>query len=85
MSNYNILKSFGRIEEGRELIWNFAEADMAFLTGMGKMEKDRRLSHNNIFSEIRSIALRVINCSYRRQKRETEAEISDLQSQKNIF
>lgn len=44
MSNYFISKSTGRMEEGRQLKWQFPEFEMEFPIRVGKIEKDRYIS-----------------------------------------
>ena len=44
MSNYFISKSSGRMEEGRQLKWQFPEFEMEFPIRVGKIEKDRYIS-----------------------------------------
>jgi uncharacterized protein YndB with AHSA1/START domain len=46
MSNYFILKSSGRMEAGRQLMWQFPEFDMEFPVRVDKMEKDHFISFN---------------------------------------
>lgn len=45
MLNYFISKSSGRMEEGKELIWQFPELDMEFPIQVNKIEKDKYLSY----------------------------------------
>ena len=44
MSNYFISKSSGRMEEGREVKWQFPEFDMEFPVRVGKMESNKYIS-----------------------------------------
>lgn len=44
MANYFISKSNGRMEEGKELKWQFPEFDMEFPVRVGKIEKDKYIS-----------------------------------------
>jgi uncharacterized protein YndB with AHSA1/START domain len=44
MSNYFISKSTGRMEEGRQLKWQFPEFEMEFPIKVGKIEKDKYIS-----------------------------------------
>jgi uncharacterized protein YndB with AHSA1/START domain len=44
MSNYFISKSSGRMEEGRQIKWQFPEFDMEFTVEVGKIEKDKYIS-----------------------------------------
>ncbi|HKZ67319.1 MAG TPA: SRPBCC domain-containing protein, partial [Chitinophagaceae bacterium] len=45
MSNYFISKSNGRMEEGKQLLWQFPEFDMEFPVRVGKIEKDKYISY----------------------------------------
>ncbi len=45
MSNYFISKSSGRMEEGKNLIWNFPEFEMDFPVRIGKIEMDKYISY----------------------------------------
>jgi uncharacterized protein YndB with AHSA1/START domain len=45
MSNYFISKGSDRMEEGRELLWEFPELDMGFPIRVAKVEKDKYLSY----------------------------------------
>ncbi len=45
MSNYFISKSNGRMEEGKNLIWNFPEFEMDFPVRIGKIEQDKYISY----------------------------------------
>jgi len=45
MSNYFISKSTGRMEEGKNLIWNFPEFDFDCPVRVGKIEKDKYISY----------------------------------------
>lgn len=45
MSNYFISKGSGRMEEGKELIWQFPEFDMKVPVRVGKIEKDKYISY----------------------------------------
>jgi uncharacterized protein YndB with AHSA1/START domain len=45
MSNYFISKSTGRMEEGKNLIWNFSEFDMEVPVRVGKIETDKYTSY----------------------------------------
>jgi uncharacterized protein YndB with AHSA1/START domain len=44
MSNYFISKSTGRMEEGRQLKWQFPEFEMEFPIRIGKIEKAKYIS-----------------------------------------
>lgn len=44
MSIYFISKSTGRMEEGRQLKWQFPEFEMEFPIRIGKIEKDKYIS-----------------------------------------
>lgn len=44
MSNYFISKSSGRMEEGKELFWNFPEFDEGFPVRVAKVVKDQYVS-----------------------------------------
>ncbi len=44
MSNYFISKSSGRMEEGKELKWQFPEFDMEFPVRIGKIERNKYIS-----------------------------------------
>ena len=44
MSNYFISKSSGKMEEGKNIIWQFPEFDMKFPVRVGKIEKDKYIS-----------------------------------------
>jgi len=45
MSNYFISKSSGRMEEGKNLIWNFPEFGIDFPIRVGKIENDRYIPY----------------------------------------
>lgn len=45
MSNYFISKSSGRMEEGKNLKWQFPEFEMEFEIRVGKIEKDKYVSY----------------------------------------
>jgi uncharacterized protein YndB with AHSA1/START domain len=45
MSNYFISKGSGRMEEGKQIIWQFPEFDMEFPISVGKIEKDKYISY----------------------------------------
>jgi uncharacterized protein YndB with AHSA1/START domain len=45
MSNYFISKSSGRMEEGKEVIWQFPEFSMEFPVRIGKIEPDKYISY----------------------------------------
>ena len=45
MSNYFISKSNGRMEEGKELIWQFPEFDMKVPVRVGKVEVNKYVSY----------------------------------------
>jgi uncharacterized protein YndB with AHSA1/START domain len=45
MSNYFISKSSGRMEEGKQLSWQFPEFDMEFTVRVDKIEKDKYISY----------------------------------------
>ena len=44
MSNYFISESSGRMEEGRQIIWQFPEFDMEFPVRVGKIQRDKYIS-----------------------------------------
>ena len=44
MSNYFISKSSGRMEEGRQIKWQFPEFDMEFPIDVSKIENDKYIS-----------------------------------------
>ncbi|HKP31803.1 MAG TPA: SRPBCC domain-containing protein [Chitinophagaceae bacterium] len=44
MKNYFIVKSSGRIEEGKTLTWEFSEVDMQFPVRVRKVESDKFIS-----------------------------------------
>ena len=44
MSDYFISKSSGRMEEGKEITWQFPEFDMSFPISVDKIEKDKYIS-----------------------------------------
>ena len=44
MSNYFISKSSGRMEEGRQIKWQFPEFDMEFPIRIGKIESNKYVS-----------------------------------------
>jgi len=44
MSNYFISKGSGRLEEGKHIIWRFAEWDMEFPVRTGKIDLDKYIS-----------------------------------------
>lgn len=44
MCNYFISKGSGRMEEGKQIIWQFPEFDMEFPIRAGKIEKDKYIS-----------------------------------------
>lgn len=46
MSNYFISKSSGKMEEGKEIQWQFPEFDMFFPVRVKKIEKDKYISFN---------------------------------------
>ncbi len=45
MSNYFISKSTGRMEEGKNLIWEFPEFNVKAPVRVGKIEKDKYISY----------------------------------------
>ena len=45
MSNYFISKSTGRMEAGKELIWNFPEFELDIPIRVGKIEPDKYISY----------------------------------------
>jgi len=45
MSNYFISKSNGKMEEGKQIVWQFPEFDMSFPIRVGKIEKNRYISY----------------------------------------
>ncbi len=45
MSNYFISKSSGRMEESRQIIWQFPEFDMQVPVRVGKIVKDKYISY----------------------------------------
>ena len=45
MSNYFISKSTGRMEEGKNLTWNFPELEDKVPVRVGKIEKDKYISY----------------------------------------
>jgi uncharacterized protein YndB with AHSA1/START domain len=45
MSNYFIIKSTGRMEEGKVLTWNFPEFEAGFPVRVGKIEQDALVSY----------------------------------------
>jgi uncharacterized protein YndB with AHSA1/START domain len=64
MSNYFISKSTGRMEAGKQLIWNFPEFDLDIPVRVGNIEKDKYVSYYwqgeggiEMFVEIRLTAL----------------------------
>lgn len=44
MSNYFISKSSGKLEEGKQIIWQFPEFDMSFPIRVGKIEENKYIS-----------------------------------------
>ena len=44
MSNYFISRGSGRIEEGKQIMWQFPEFDMEFPIDVDRIEKDRYIS-----------------------------------------
>jgi uncharacterized protein YndB with AHSA1/START domain len=44
MSNYFISKSSGKMEEGKQIIWQFPEFDTSFPVRIGKIEKNKYIS-----------------------------------------
>jgi uncharacterized protein YndB with AHSA1/START domain len=46
MSNYFISKSNGRMEEGKQLTWQFPEFEMNFPVRIGKIERNKYISFN---------------------------------------
>ena len=45
MSNYFISKASGRMEEGKQILWQFPEFDLEFPIRVGKIEKDQYISY----------------------------------------
>ena len=45
MSNYFISKASGRMEEGKQILWQFPEFDMEFPIRVGKIVKDQYISY----------------------------------------
>ena len=45
MSNYFISKSTGRMEGGKQLVWNFPEFDIEVPVRVGRIEKDKYISY----------------------------------------
>jgi uncharacterized protein YndB with AHSA1/START domain len=45
MSDYFISKSSGRMEEGKQIIWQFPEFDLEFPVRIGKIEKNKYISY----------------------------------------
>lgn len=45
MKNYFISKSSGRMQEGKQLLWQFPEFDMEFPVRVDKIEKDKYISY----------------------------------------
>jgi uncharacterized protein YndB with AHSA1/START domain len=45
MSNYFISKSSGRMEEGKQVTWQFPEFDLEFPVRIGKIEKNKYISY----------------------------------------
>lgn len=45
MSNYFISKSSGKMEEGKEIFWQFPEFDLEFPVRVGKIEKNKYISY----------------------------------------
>jgi uncharacterized protein YndB with AHSA1/START domain len=45
MSNYFISKSSGKMEEGRQIMWQFPEFDMEFPVRFGKIERNKYISY----------------------------------------
>lgn len=46
MSNYFISKSSGRMESGRQIMWQFPEFDMEFPIRVGRIIKDEYISYH---------------------------------------
>jgi uncharacterized protein YndB with AHSA1/START domain len=44
MSNYFISKGSGKLEEGKQIIWQFPEFDMSFPIRVGKIEENKYIS-----------------------------------------
>jgi uncharacterized protein YndB with AHSA1/START domain len=44
MSNYFISKSSGKMEEGKQIMWQFPEFDAEFPIRVGKIERDKYIS-----------------------------------------
>jgi uncharacterized protein YndB with AHSA1/START domain len=45
MSNYFISKASGRMEEGKQILWQFPEFDLEFPIRVGRIEKDQYISY----------------------------------------
>ncbi|MCK9414073.1 MAG: SRPBCC domain-containing protein [Prolixibacteraceae bacterium] len=45
MSNYFISKASGRMEEGKQILWQFPEFEMEFPIRVGKIVKDQYISY----------------------------------------
>jgi uncharacterized protein YndB with AHSA1/START domain len=45
MSNYFISKSSGKMEEGKQIMWQFPEFDMEFPIRVGKITKNKYISY----------------------------------------
>jgi uncharacterized protein YndB with AHSA1/START domain len=45
MSGYFISKSSGRMEEGKQIMWQFPEFDLEFPVRIGKVEKNKYISY----------------------------------------
>lgn len=45
MSNYFISKSSGKMEEGKQIMWQFPEFDKEFSIRVGKIEMDKYISY----------------------------------------
>lgn len=45
MSNYFISKGSGRMDEGKQIMWQFPEFDLEFPIRVGKIEQDKYISY----------------------------------------
>lgn len=45
MSNYFISKGSGRLDEGKQIMWQFPEFDIEFPIQVGKIEQDKYISY----------------------------------------
>ena len=66
MSNYFISKSSGKMEEGKNIIWQFPEFDMKFPVRVGKIEKTTSkktyLGSNNKWNQILRCSEPMVMC-----------------------